>query len=158
MRFLLKSLGFKDFSSEYNNHDLIAIVTQINPQRLENIAKSFEKFRVFKSFKEWDSFGSSFIVDRIFGLDYIVEIDRGKRIGFCFVSNPDRVEEEVENVKTLSPLWKSLNISKVIILSIVSCQEFTFFDKDKSQDKLLSIIIDAMNNNLEVLLSEIYLQ
>jgi hypothetical protein len=159
IRFLLKSLGLDDLSSEYSSQDLITIATQINPQRVSTVAQDFEKFRAFKSFKEWNSFGSSFIIDRVFGLDYITKIEQGKRIGFCFVSNPDRVEEEIENVKDLSPLWKSLDVFKVIVLlPIVSCQEFTFFDKDKSQDNLLNIITHSMNNSSEVLAAKINLQ
>jgi hypothetical protein len=153
--FLLGSLGLEDLTSKYDYKQLVATASQINPQRLESVAGTF------KNFRGWASYGASLIIDRVYGLDYIADIkSTTERIGFCFITNPNQVVGEVENAQTYSLLWKSLGVTKVAILLVVypDAEGFVLYDKDKSQDNMLGVIMDVVKSNLDVISAEVHLE
>ncbi len=157
MEFLLNSIGLKDISPAFDSQHLIATAKQIRPGRIENVETKL------KNFRGWNRVESKFIVDRVYGLDYIVEVKPStERIAFDFTTNADKISEKIEKAKTFAPLWKSLGISKVIILLSVypqgEDQGLAFYDKDRAQDDLLSIIFNAVESEEEVCSSTIQIQ
>jgi len=153
--FLLRSLGFEDLRAKFDSKQLVATATQINPQRLESVAGTFKKFR------GWASYGATAIIDRVYGLDYAIDIDTtAERIGFCFTTNPDLVAGEVEQAQTYSSLWKSLGVTKVVVLlSIYPVEEgLTFYDKDRSQNNMFTVIMNVVESSLEVTSAEIHIE
>ena len=153
--FLLRYSGFEDLRSKYDYKQLIATATQINPQWLEHVAGTFQKFR------GWKSYNPGRIIDLVYGLDYIIDVDTtAERIGFCFTTNPDLVEGEIEKAQNYSSLWKSLGVTKVMIVLCVYPVEkgFAFYDRDKSQDNMYGVIMDAVESNLEIISAEVQIE
>ena len=66
--FLLRSLGFEDLRATFDSKQLVPTATQINPQRLESVAGTLNKFR------GWAFYQSSLIIERVYGLDYLSDI------------------------------------------------------------------------------------
>ena len=151
--FLLRSLGFEDLRATFDSKQLVATATQINPQRLESVAGTFKKFR------GWSSYQSVLIIRRVYGLDYLIDIG-ANRIGFCFTTNPDLVATEVKQAQTYSSLWKSLGVTKVMVLFFVYPvgEGLTFYDKDRCQDNMLGVILNALEDSLEVTSAEVRIE
>lgn len=155
--FLLGSLGFEDLRSIYDSKQLLATANQIHPEQVDSVARKIDNFR------GWASVGSNFTISRIYGLDYIIQVQPSNdRIGFKFATNPNDVREQIEKAQTFSSLWKSLGVSKVVVLLAIYPARFerdlVFYDKDLSQDALLSLIWDALDSDREVSSVEIHLQ
>jgi hypothetical protein len=152
--FLLRSLGYEDLRSKFDGMDLVSIARQINPTHLENVEKSIRNFR------RWEDLGSGFIIGRVYGIDYITEISN-ERIAFSLTPYPSEVETKITAARGLVKLWKSLGVSKfVVLLSIYpdSDKDIIFYDKDSSQDSLLSAIFNIIDSTEEVVSTEIYIQ
>ena len=157
LEFLLGSLGFEDLRSIYDSKQLLGTAAQIHPERVDSVAASI------KNFRGWASVGSNFTIDRIYGLDYIIQVrPSDTRIGFGFATNPNEVRERIEKASTFSSLWKSLGVSQVIVLLAIYPDEdgrgLVFYDKDRAQDELLSLIWDAIDSDREISSVEIQLQ
>jgi hypothetical protein len=157
LEFLLSSLGFEDLRSIYDSKQLLATANQIHPEWIDSVAGKIDNFR------GWTSVGSNFTIGRIYGLDYIIQVQPSDdRIGFRFATNPNGVRDSIEKAQTLSSLWKSLGVSKVIVLlAIYPVREekgLVFYDKDRAQDKLLGLILDAIDGTSEISSAEIHLQ
>jgi hypothetical protein len=152
--FLLRSLGYEDLRSKFDGMDLVSIARQINPTHLENVEKSIRNFR------RWEDLGSGFIIGRVYGIDYITEISN-ERIAFILTPYPNKVETKIAQAKDLSKLWKSLGVSKLVVLLSVyidSDNEDMFYDKDSSQDSLLSAIFSVIESTEEIVSAEIYIR
>jgi hypothetical protein len=156
LEFLLSSLGFEDLRSIYDSKQLLATANQIHPEWVDSVAGKIDNFQ------GWASVGSNFTIGRIYGLDYIIQVQpTDDRIGFKFATNPNAVRDSIEKAQTLYSLWKSLGVSKVIVLLAiypVRGESLVFYDKDRAQDKLLSLILDAIDGTSEVSSAEIHLQ
>jgi hypothetical protein len=152
--FLLRSLGYEDLKSNFDSSHLASIARQINPTHLDRVEKSIRNFR------RWEDLGSSFIIGRVYGIDYITEI-ANERIAFTLTPYPSAVDTKITAARGLIKLWKSLGVSKfVVLLSIYpdSDKDVMFYDKDSSQDSLLSAISNVIESNEEVVSTEIYIQ
>jgi hypothetical protein len=152
--FLLRSLGYEDLRSKFDGMDLVSIARQINPTHLENVEKSIRTFR------RWEDLGSGFIIGRVYGIDYITKISN-ERIAFILTPYPNKVETKIAQAKDLSKLWKSLGVSKLVVLLSVyidSENEDMFYDKDSSQDSLLSAIFSVIESTEEIVSAEIYIR
>jgi hypothetical protein len=149
MEYLLTSLGLKDLRSEYGNKQLLATANQIRHGRVDNVASKV------KNFRGWDTVGAEFIIDRVYGLDYIAEIKpSNQRIAFDFTTDPSKVAEKIAKAKEFAPLWKSLGVEKVVILLTVypdgTDQGLAFYDKDEAQDDILGVVYNAIEGTEEV--------
>jgi hypothetical protein len=157
VQFILHSLGYDDLRSIFDRQQLMEQARQINPELVELTANNIKHFR------SWEHFGSQFIINRVYGLEYIIEVDPEKlKIGFEFVTSRDEVIQKVERASTLAPFWKTLGVAKVIILLVTypdrQGEGLIFYDKDNAQDELLGIIFTAIEDNLEILSAELRLQ
>jgi hypothetical protein len=152
--FLLRSLGYEDLRSKLDNNYLVSTARQIDPTHLDRVEKSIRNFR------RWEDLGSSFIVGRVYGIDYITEISN-ERIAFILTPYPNEVEIKIAQARDLLKLWKSIGVSKLIVLLSIypdSDNENMFYDKDSSQDSLLSAIFSVIESTEEVVLAEIYIR
>jgi hypothetical protein len=114
IEFILRSLGYDDLRSTFSSSQLIEQARQINSDLIDLAAKKIEHFR------GWEYFGSQFVISRVYGLDYIIEVDAANlKIGFEFVQSRDEVIQEVNRASILAPLWRALGVSKVIILLVI---------------------------------------
>jgi hypothetical protein len=157
VQFILNSLGYDDLRSTFNSKQLIEQARQVNPDLVDLAARKIEHFR------SWEYYGSQFVIGRVYGLDYIIEVDPEKlKIGFKFVTSKDEVDLKVEKASDLMPLWKCLGVSKVIILLIVypdiQGQGLVFYDKDNAQDELLGVIFTAIEDDQEIFNAKLQLQ
>jgi hypothetical protein len=151
--FLLRSLGYEDLKANFDSGHLASIAKQIDPTHLDRVEKSI------RSFRRWDDLGSSFIIGRVYGIDYLTEIGN-ERIAFSLTPYPKEVETKMAQARDLLKLWQSLEVSKFIVLLSIypdSDNESMFYDKDSSQDSLLSAIFDAIDSTEEVVSTEIYI-
>jgi hypothetical protein len=156
MEYLFTSLGLKDLRSEYVKKQLIATANQIRNGRVDNVASKI------KHFHGWDAVGSEFIIDRVYGLDYIAEVKpSNQRIAFDFTTDPTKLAEKISKAKEFSPLWKSLGVEKVVVLLTVypesEDQGLAFYNKDEAQDDILGVVYDAIENAEEVSSATIYI-
>ena len=154
LEFLLRSLGYEDLGSKLDNNYLVSTAIQINPTHLESVEKSI------KSFRRWEDLGSSFIIRRVYGIDYITEISN-ERITLIFTPYPNKIETKMAQARDLSKLWKSLGVSKLVVLSCIYPEpdnENIFYDKDSSQDSLLSAVFSIIESTEEVISTEIYIR
>ncbi len=152
--FLLRSLGYEDLRSKLDHNYLISTARQIDPTHLNRVEKSI------KSFRRWEDLGSSFIIGRVYGIDYITEISN-ERVAFILTPYSNKVETKIAQAKDLLKLWKSLGVAKLVVLLSIypdSDNENMFYDKDSSQDSLLSAIFDIAESTEEVMSAEIYIQ
>jgi hypothetical protein len=157
MEFILHALGYDDLRSLFSSKQLIEQAQRINPDLVNLVA------RKIKHFKTWECFGSQFIIDRVYDLDYIIEVNPSNlKIGFEFVTSKDEVTKKVEKASILMTLWKSLDVSKVIILLVIypdtQGQGLIFYDKDNAQDELLDIIFTVIEDNRKIFSAELQLQ
>jgi hypothetical protein len=157
MEYLLTSLGLKDLRSEYSSKQLLATANQIRPGRVENVASKI------RNFHGWDTVGSDFIIDRVYGLDYVTEIKpSNQRIAFDFTTDRSKVDEKISKAKEFAPLWKSMGVEKVIVLLAVyptsEEQGLIFIDKDEAQEDILGVVFDAIENGEEVCVGKIYIK
>lgn len=153
--FILGSVGFKDLRSTYDCKQLIATAAQINPQRLANIAENFQNFR------GWASYEANLIISRVYGLDYIIDVNAtSERLGFYFTTNPNLVAGELEKFQTYDALWKSLGVTKVIILLFICPidQGLVFYDKEKSQNNMFGVIMNAIKSDSDIISTTIHLE
>lgn len=151
--FLLRSLGYEDLRSKLDNNYLVNTARQINPIHLESVEKSIRNFR------RWEDLGSSFIIGRVYGIDYITEISN-QRIAFILTPYPNKVETKMAQARDLLKLWESLGVSKLIVLLSIypdPDNEDIFYDKDSSQDSLLSAIFSAIESTEEVVSTAVYI-
>jgi hypothetical protein len=152
--FLLHSLGYEDLRPKFDGKHLLATAQQIHPEHLTHVEKSTKNFRA------WEHLGSSYIIEQVYGIDYIAEISN-ERIAFSLTPYPNEVEEKVVKAKSLSKLWQSLDISKfVVLLAVYPSTEAgeVFYGKDGSQDELLSVIFNAIDSTEAVLSAEFHIQ
>jgi hypothetical protein len=152
--FLLRSLGYEDLKSNFDSSHLASIARRINPTHLDRVEKSIRNFR------RWEDLGSSFIVGRVYGIDYITKIG-DERIAFSLTPYPSEVETKIAQAKDLLKLWKSLGVSKLIVLLSIypdSDNEDMFYNKDNSQDSLLEAIFSVIESTEDVVSAEIYIR
>ena len=153
--FLLKSEGWNDLRPTYDSKQLVATAQQVNPVWLNHAASTFKKFR------GWEWCTSNIIIDRVYGLDYIIDVGgTSERLGLCLLTDPALVESKTEKAHTLSPLWKSIGVTKVVVLlTVYPVKEgATFYDDDESKNNMFNVILNAVGNKHEVILSEIHLE
>jgi hypothetical protein len=157
MEYLLGSLGLRDLRSEYISKQLLATANQIRPGRVENVASKI------RNFHGWDMVGSDFIIDRVYGLDYVTEVKpSNQRIAFDFTTDPNKVDEKITKAKEFAPLWKSMGIEKVIVLLAIyptgEEQGLLFINKGEAQEDVLGVIYDALENAEEVCVGKIQIK
>jgi hypothetical protein len=153
--FLLKSLGWNDLRPTYDSKQLVATAQQVDPAWLENVAATFKKFR------GWEWCTSNIIIDRVYGLDYIIDIGgTSERLGLCLATDPALIEGKIEKAHTLSPLWQSIGVTKVVVLlTVYPVKEgATFYDDDKSKNNMLGVILNAVESDREVISAEVHLE
>lgn len=147
MEFLMNNVGLKDLRQNYLVSDLLANADRVRNGRVKNVASKIRNFR------SWDVVSPEFVIDRVYGIDYIAEVG-GEKIGFDFTVNPDSIQEKEEKAKSLAPLWKSIGISKIVVLLTVypagEDQGLAFLDKRSAEEELLGVIYDASESKSEV--------
>jgi hypothetical protein len=154
MEYILAALDFSDRRSEYIKQQLLATANQIRPGRVDNVASKIENFR------GWDTVGAKFIIDRVYGLDYIIEVKpSNERVAFDFTTNLEKVQEKLEKAQEFAPLWKSLGVSKVVVLLTKypqgTDQGLAFYDKSRAEEDMLNLIFEAIEDDAEVSLRQI---
>jgi hypothetical protein len=157
MEFILDSLGLKDLRSEYGIKQLLATADLIRPGRVKNVASKI------RNFKSWNDVSAAFLIDRVYGLDYVTEIKGSdQRIAFDFTADPDKIQEKIEKAIEFAPLWKSMGVDKVIILLATypqgEDQGLAFLDKNEAQEDLLGIVYDAIESDIEVSISTLLIK
>ena len=152
MDYLMGSTGFADLRSQYRVEDLLESANKVSSGRVTNVASKI------KNFRGWNAVSPSFVIDRVFGLDYIALVGKEK-IGFDFTVNPESIVEKQSKAKSLAPLWKSLGISKVVVLLTVypdsEDQGLAFLNKRAAEEELLSVIYDASETTEEVSVAKV---
>jgi hypothetical protein len=147
MEFLMTSVGFKDLRPQYKVPALLENADKVRNGRVTNVASKIKKFR------GWDLVSPGFVIDRVYGIDYIAQVG-DEKIGFDFTVNPESVEEKKSKANGLAPLWKSLGISKVVVLLTIypdsEDQGLAFLDKAAAEEEILSAIYDASESTEEV--------
>ncbi len=157
LEFLLSSLGYKDLRATYEPRHLLENATQIDPEQLEAATQ-----RNGKSIN-WARTNSNRVIGVVYGLDYIIEIEPlNQRVGLNLLTSPDRVQIQVNQAANLTPLWKSIGVSQVIILLAVypdiQGKGLVFYDKHKSQDALYGRIMDVIDSDRDVSSAEVHIQ
>lgn len=157
MEYLFTSLGLKDLRSEYGNKQLLATANQIRHGRVDNVASKI------KSFHGWDAVGAEFIIDRVYGLDYIAEVKpSNQRIAFDFTTDPNKMAEKISKAREFAPLWKSLGVEKVVVLLTVypdgTDQGLAFYNKNEAQDDILGLVYNAIEDTEEVSSATLYIR
>lgn len=157
LEFLLSSLGYKDLRATYEPRHLLENATQIDPEQLETATQRNGKPI------NWARTNSNRFISVVYGLDYIIEIEPlNQRVGLNLLTSPDRVQIEISQAVNLTPLWKSIGISQVIVLLAVypdiQRKGLVFYDKRKSQDELYGRIMDAIDSNQDVSSAEVHIQ
>ena len=149
---LFSSQGFKDLRGEYVAKALLATADAVRPGRVGNCAEQIQKKD--KTFL-WESAPAEMIIDRVYGLYYIIEVaPTNERIGFDFATDPESLAEKVSKAKEFAPLWKTLGVTKVVVLLSVypdgDDQGLVFYDEDEAKEDIFSIILDVIEGEQEV--------
>jgi hypothetical protein len=157
MEYILKSLGLTDLRSSYEWKQLIATADRIRPGRADNVASKTRNFR------NWHELGSEFIIDRVYGIDYITEMKgSNQRVAFDFTTNPEEVKSKIDKMKEFTPLWKSMGIDKVVVLLTVYPEGedtgLLFIEKDSAQEDILGIYYNTIETDEEVTFAEIHIK
>jgi hypothetical protein len=88
MAFFLSDLGFADLRPQFDKKSLLATVEIFRKGRLTNVANRIP------GFKTWDRYKSNYIIDRVYGIDYIIEVDpTGERVAFDFTLDAEKVRK-----------------------------------------------------------------
>jgi hypothetical protein len=156
LQFLLGSIGFDDLRPTYDSSQLITTAKKLAPEWVDELAAKQ------KSFRGWEFVSANFIIDRVYGLDYIIEVETSnQRIGFDFATNPSEFDAKVAKAHNYQALWKSLGVCKVIVLLEIhpssEGQGLIFYDKEDGQDKMIAAIYTATDSSDEVFPVEFHL-
>lgn len=149
MSSFLVNLAFPDIRSTFDRRMLLSIVREFNPGRLKNVESKIPNFR------GWDKTNVNKIVDYVYGLDYVLQVDpTGERVGIDFTTNPENIQEKLSKAETFAPLWRSLGISKVVVLLATypngDDQGLAFYKLEEAQDAIENIIFNAIEGDEEV--------
>jgi hypothetical protein len=149
MSAFLLNLVFPDIRANFDKQVLLGIVKEFRPNRLENVASKIPNFR------GWPSTNVKKIIDYVYGLDYIIQVDpTGERVGIDFTLNAESIEEKVEKAKSFAPLWRALGVSKVVVLLTTypdgNDQGLAFYKLEEAQDAIENIIYNAIEGTEEV--------
>jgi hypothetical protein len=155
MNFILDHAGFQDLSvSEYSAALLLDTVEKIRPGRLTSVESKIKKFLGWKAYKP------KFILDHVFGLDYILSMDpTGQKIAFDFTVDREQVESKVSKLKEFKPLWAALGIEKIVVLTIIypegEDQGLLFYDAEDAVQEIYGVLYDAIESSLDVTTAEL---
>lgn len=149
---LFSSQGFKDLRTEYVPKALLATAEAVRQGRVGNCATQIQKKD--KSFS-WQSAPAEKIIDLVYGIDYIIEVaPTNERIGFDFATDPESLAKKVSKAKEFAPLWKTLGVTKVVVLLAVypdgDDQGLVFYDEDEAKEDIFSLILDVIEGEEEV--------
>lgn len=149
MSSFLMELAFPDIRSTFDHKMLLSIVRELHPNRLEDVASKIPNFRGW----QWTNVNK--IINYVYGLDYIIQIDpTGERVGINFAINSESIQEKLEKAKIFTPLWRTLGVSKVIVLLATypngEEQGLAFYKLEDARNEIENIIFNAIEGAEEV--------
>ena len=153
---VFKAAGFDDCRGSFKSADLISLADKVRPGRAQNVASKT------KGFKGWPNYTAKFILDRVYGLDYIIEtMPNSELVGFDFSTNEEETASKASKLESFKPLWKALGLTKVVVLTTIypegEDQGVVFYDTDAAVDNLFDIIFSAVEAENDVSVSTLAL-
>jgi|GEM_PF-4601404 len=149
MNTIFQLAGFSNQSKDFDPENLIQLADRVRPGRTINVGSKT------KNFKGWDKYSPDFIVDRVYGLDYIVKVrPSGDLIGFNFPTNLSESLSRAGKLATFKPMWQGLGLSRVVVLNTIypagEDQGLVFYDSREAVEDLYSVIFSALEGEEEV--------
>jgi len=146
---VLDYTGYPDLRPSYNAEDLLNLAQSILPGRIDNVSSKITNF------KGWEFYNSTYIIDRVYGLDRIIKmLPSGELIGFDFTGNLSEVKKKKSKLEAFQLLWESIGVSRVIVVGTAlpagDDAGIAFLDMDKCVDDLLEVIFSAIELDLVV--------
>ena len=154
MSSFLIELAFPDIRSTFDHKMLLSIVRELHPNRLEDIASKIPNFRGW----QWTNVNK--IISYVYGLDYIIQVGpTGERVGINFTIDSESVQEKLEKAKAFASLWRTLGVSKVIVLLATypngENQGLAFYKLEDARNEIENIIFNAIEGAEEVTIATI---
>jgi hypothetical protein len=149
---IITEMGFPDISNGYDRAMLLSIAHEA---RLENVEK---RRREAGKVTNWNITSSKLIIDWVFGLDWIMCVDgTGRKFGFDFTTDPAKISQKVQKMKSFKPSWKKLGVEKVgVVLLIPSKEEWglallSSVEREAIEDALYENIFLMDESEIEVM-------
>lgn len=145
MSSVFNAAEYANKANNYNAAKLLKVASSINPGRVANVASKIP------SFKGWDNYTSAFIIDHVYGLDYLITVQpSGERIAFDLTCNSDAIDSKAKKLVAFKPLWEAIGISRVVVLHVTfpegQDQGLAFLDMDSCVDALMEVIYDCIES------------
>ena len=96
----------------------MALATQLGRNRLALAQPHLEKeYRLNHQKPEWEVVPAQIILDYVFGIDNIVCF-LGYAVAIDVTTNPNAIDEKVNKLQALKPLWQQLGIDRACICHV----------------------------------------